>query len=282
MDQERRKSYRCQVQPTQEAAILRTQKTDVIVRIVEESAGGLGVTTAQTGCVKEGQVLSLATGAGCCEVKVVHVNESDSQTRIGLQRIRELAFLSCGAPRLWPSTRHGIADGSRSFQLMLICAACLAFFLGGVLLPSGWWRKGEPARSTQKNRSQREKELATHFVQLDGLKSQRIIETLKLDEQQQLQISVIVEDATAKLAALFDQRQSLSTRDWSEMGLQLIQAAWIEIQAVLTEEQQDRWRDLFAEKAAERKGAKNQTAQPAGEPTALKPISKPAELSPRS
>jgi hypothetical protein len=60
------------------------------------------------------------------------------------------------------------------------------------------------------------------------------------------------------------------------MGLQLIQAAWIEIQAVLTKEQQDRWRDLFAEKAAERKEAKNQTAHPAGEPTALKPISKPA------
>jgi hypothetical protein len=245
MAEERRGSFRCQMQPLDEAAVLRTKRSDLTVQIVEKSAGGFGVTSAEANGVKVGQILSLASSTGCCEVRVAHVTHDGETARIGLERLRESAVLNDRRPSPSQPAR------SNTFQFVFVCGACLAFFAGGVFVPSEWWQAvgvlSQPA--VKVNPQERERRLAVDFMHLDNLTSRKFVEALQLDDQQQQRIGSIVQETTASLSKLYERRDKISSRQWSDIGLQLIQQSWNQIQAELTPEQQQRWRDLLTQTA---------------------------------
>ena len=127
LDEERRGSFRCDVQAAEEVAILRTRRSDLKVRLTERSAGGFGLWAPANPPIKIGEILALATINGCCEVRVAHITELEGQSRVGLKHVRDLAFM--------PSLAGG------NLRLALMIALCVAFFTLGAILPGNWWRE---------------------------------------------------------------------------------------------------------------------------------------------
>jgi hypothetical protein len=267
MSDERRQSYRYPVPTDQEAAILRTRKTDVFVRVIEESAGGFGVTTRTTDVIQVGQVVSLGTSAGCCEVRVmsVAVDEEKKEARIGLKRLRDIPALRRGGWReLFSGWRYMFTPTSL-VGIGLVVGICAVIYVTGMFGPVQLWpdhwsnfggrsgssRDGDSTVASSGNPRQiQEHQLAMNYLKLDGLKSRKLAEELNLNEQQQKKINGIIEDTTAALAALYENRSFLSTKDWSDVGMQLMQASWQQIRDVLTDEQKARWNAMLEEPAA--------------------------------
>jgi hypothetical protein len=86
MSTNQRTSYRC---PTADGqpAILRVGRRDVIVSLLDQSAGGFAVSGDESIRLAPGQVLSLRTGMGWCEVEVVTLERWDGELRIGMRRL---------------------------------------------------------------------------------------------------------------------------------------------------------------------------------------------------
>lgn len=250
---DRRTSFRCSVHKSEEAAILRTRKTDLMVRVAEKSAGGFGVFAQSNPPIKVGQILSLAMTSGCSEVEVVHVTELDGESRIGLKHVCDLAFLPSNG-RLAGLARRGIFSlAGRGLRTALIIALCGAFFTFGVFLPGNWWRdmlgrskKSSSSLSPFANlpATQREQLLAKSFVNLDGIKARGFFDALKLSTEQQVKVHAIVEDTTSALSELYQQKDVGPPDVWSDLGLQLIHRSYEKIQRELTDEQRARWNEL--------------------------------------
>lgn len=263
MSNERRANYRCQVPTGQEAAILRGAKTDIAVQISEESASGFGVVTKQGNLLKVGQVLTLVTATGCCEVRVANLSQGRHETRVGLQRLRELSVKRDAGLR---GIRNLLKTGPgalRTAVLLGLCAMLLVWLTsqpngdrGGVffLIPKGW-ASSTPVRSHAA--PVRDERLALNFLHLDGLKTNAYSQQLKLSTEQQRVIGGIVEDTSGALAKLYDNRAAIESEEWSDIGMQVLFHSMQEIETVLTPEQRQRWDELRTANAAK---------QPAGGP----------------
>lgn len=261
MPLERRESYRCQISDNEPPAILRVGSRDHVVRLYEESAGGIGVLADRRPRVKVGQTVVLATSAGRCEAKVIHVTQQQhGRTRIGLKRVGELTSAARGAVGPWlHSMSARLGKRETPVKLALIAVLCFVFFLWGSQLSSGagWLAKtyhlvpsrpapnrSMPTAKSAERQATHEEALATNYLRLDQLKSPRFASRLKLTSAQQQKIRGIIRETTTALSALYEHRENLSTEDWSELGLQLIQTSWDEIQSVMTDQQQAQWKAM--------------------------------------
>jgi len=255
MSEERRESYRCAVQSKVDTAALRTGRGDIMVRIVEESAGGFTISgdkPRHLKKIKAGQTMSMVASSGCYEVKVVHNTDGPDGVRVGLQRIREVQFLGSGAT---------------GAQLTAIAALVVAVFIGGLYIPETWkpqpealaqgrWRLPEAAESAAANLTHRE--LADHYLRLDSLRSPQYTRELNLTAGQQKAISGIVAETSQELAQLYKQqaiRQNAAKgdvvqADWSNNSLKLMQASWDRIHEVMTPQQRDKLRKIPLSPAA--------------------------------
>lgn len=264
MNDERRQSYRYPVPTEQGAAVLRTRKTDLFARILEESAGGFGVSTRKSDVLNVGQAISLGTSAGCCEVRVMSITVDDekSEMRVGLKRLRDLPSLRRGGLRELFSGWRYMFTPTNFVGIALVVGICGVIYVTGMfgpveIFPEKWTkmrgfgrsggRTGAPVATSGNPRKIQEQKLAMNFLKLDGLKSQKLAEELNLNEQQQKQINGIIEDTSAALAALYENRSYLSTKDWTDVGMQLMQVSWQQIHDVLTDEQRVRWNALLDE-----------------------------------
>lgn len=242
---DRRRSFRCAVHEADEAGMLRTRFSDVLVRIVEKSAGGFGVVAPLAPPIKSGTLLTLATPNGCHEVRVAHIVQLGNERRIGLERMRELSFRS---------GKHGLPS---RFGWPLILGLCAVCFACGTIIPAFWnesygTRLASPNLDSEAIESQyaswtapeREKRLAEGFIKLDGFKDQTLVEALHLSPQQQTKINSIVADASSRLAVIYAQKDSGPAGIWSDVGLQLVHRSYDKIEHELTAEQKARWADL--------------------------------------
>ena len=256
-EQDRRSSFRCNVTQDDETAILRTDRNDLVVRVSERSAGGFGVVTEQPVKFKKGAILSLATSGGCCEVQVMHVEpQKGGVTRIGLKNLRELKFLR-GGPLL--NVRRIFTTGAGLLRLAMMIVLCAGFFVWGATLPtdewvqsaSGRWFSSSEVNGRNVNPQQSEKDLAMHFLRLDGLTKQKFVAALDLTPAQQTSIRGILGDTTTALNVLFENRErSTKPDEWSDLGMQTIYASWRQIEQVLTDEQRAEWEELLKSQAA--------------------------------
>lgn len=267
-EQDRRSSYRCAVAADQEAAILRTDKRDIVVQVREKSAGGFGVVTEQPVKLEQGAILSLATSGGCCEVQVVHVIENEGEFRIGLKNLRELKFLRGGPLLSLYTLRRMLTTSSGLLRLAIIIVMCAGFFVWGATLPvdewlqaaSGRWTPSLPRGSGFHDPVQREKELALSYLRLDGLTKQRFVVALNLSSNQQSTIRGILDDTTSALAMLYDRKDATTNPDeWSDLGMQTVYASWKQIEQVLTDEQRAKWDAMLRDAAPAEISAKNDT-----------------------
>ncbi len=253
MSEERRESYRCPVQPEMDTAALRTSRGDVMVRVLEESAGGFTISGDKPQHMKRlrvGQLMTMVAASGCCEVKAVHITQGEDGTRVGLQRLREVPQLGGGI-----STK----------QVAAMVALVIAVFAMGIYIPEHWkpqpaalaqgkWRLPEKEDgSPPEDPAETRKKLADDYLKLGNLQSPEYTRELGLSADQQQAISGIVAETSQELAQLYKQRTARKNAakgetpepDWSNNGLKLMQASWDRIQEVMTPQQREKLHQIM-------------------------------------
>jgi hypothetical protein len=256
MFQERRATFRCPVQSHDGPALLKVSGKELVVQLIEESAGGFGVVATQVKGLREGQEAMLTTTAGRYEVRIAHLTQVGETTRVGLNRLADLNDKTRTRLFGWLPFRAATPQ-SRGWAALLLFALCGCFFFWGTAFPSAWWRDftwGEirieqtpeqRARQREVLQDEREKLFVQSFRLLDELTSRDFTESLELSRFQKRRISKIVDQTTEKLEQLVDNRGAAQEEQWVDAGLSLIVTSWKEIQAVLTDEQRARWHDML-------------------------------------
>lgn len=238
---DRRTSFRCRTQ-LEDVAILRTDKTDLVVTVVEESSGGFGVYCPQQASLKPGCEADLAMRRGACRVRVAHISRKGAGHHVGLERLSEMSGKPPGVKRnwlgfLWPSGQSTSgALAAVGFSLLVFVAGATAPYL------LGWWELG-PVDVQVK--VVRDLPLAQDFRTL--LDSGEFSEALNLEPSQQDRIGGIVDGTFARLANLYSDEAPGSQR--RERGIQLIRAAWEQIIGELSDEQRELWDALLTSAA---------------------------------
>lgn len=253
MDKERRTSVRCAVQSDEEAAILRTERSDFMVRLVEKSAGGYGLVIERDLDLEVGQTVSLATSGGCCEAKVVHVAHDGEETRLGLQNIRDLSHLPGGSN--WLTRKLAVAWKSKyaRIQLAIVLLLGLGVFIWGSTLPKedDSAAASTPVSNTSLEAAKRKnRKLALDHLRLGGLTKGNVITDLDLTPKQRTEIDGILSETAAAMAIVYDE-QSDGNEDQAlaDVALQLVFFAGRQIEEVLTEQQRSRWAAVVEESA---------------------------------
>ncbi len=239
------------------------------MRVVEESAGGFGIVADGRPSLKVGQTVSLAIGSSCCEVRIAHLSHDGELTKIGLERIRELARRESGG--ILAFLREMLA-GKRGtvLRLAVIVALCMIFFTWGLSLekdsaggqfawlPGNWESNGNSSQPTRTySPDHGEQTVALSFLRLDALKTPSLAQGLHLTDDQKKSVSGIIRDTTSALQYLYSTRDSESPEVWSETGLRVLREAWLQIDSVLTDEQRVRWESIVRDE--------NQVAHPDGD-----------------
>ncbi len=254
MSSERRESFRCLVPFEEAPGVMRVGTKDMVVHVLEESAGGFAVRApALPEQPQDGDRVVVATGGGCCEVRIIHQTEVDGGFRIGLQRLRDVKTVGGKAP----STAHGIllsvpnvlgaAVVFSSFVLIFLWSF-FAFdaksLTAWVAVGHGDPRQSEPFVRVKSAADVSEAKLAANYFQLGDFKTPEIVRELALDKKQQQEICGIMKETTAALSAIYERREDVDDEHWAEIGLQVMQRSKEEVLSVMTEDQQRDWLHL--------------------------------------
>lgn len=90
MSTNQRSSYRCATPDPGAKAVFRVGRRKIVAELLDQSAGGFSIRYRGRPRVRIGHTAKLRTHAGWSEVTVVHVERIGGDTRLGLQREREL------------------------------------------------------------------------------------------------------------------------------------------------------------------------------------------------
>ncbi len=87
---ERRASFRCPVSDSRRRGRLRIGKREIPVEVLDESASGYSIACKQTEDCEVGQSLLLRVASTWTVVRIMNLQTSDGQTRLGLMRVKDL------------------------------------------------------------------------------------------------------------------------------------------------------------------------------------------------
>lgn len=249
MTTDRRESYRCPIAHIDSPAILRLGNRDEVVHVADQSAGGFTLECEKPPRLKVGQLVTLATGAGCCEAKVIHMTETEDRVKVGLKRLRETKDVS-----------RSMLDAGTAVRLLIIFVLCTVFFAWGARTSAGsflgeWLstEQDEPSVSVEPidpdERARNEQKLAMNMLNLGTLRSSTLASELNLNGEQQQQIFAIVQQTTADLSSLYERRNAITPEDWTDLGLKITQTTSQEIQNVMTDDQHRKWQEFLGRQA---------------------------------
>lgn len=107
MEHNQRQSFRAPIDTGHKSARLFTRRAEVLVFLVDESAGGFGIMTDLSISLSDGETVWLQTATGCSEARVVNSTMEVGAKRFGLQRLRDLPsdWHAHLARDLWPDIR---------------------------------------------------------------------------------------------------------------------------------------------------------------------------------
>lgn len=91
MSTNNRECFRCPAPDDGASAVLELGQRQLIVELIDQSAGGFAIRTAAKSRLRVGQTVKLRTNTGWCEALVVHVERVDDDLRVGLQRTGDLS-----------------------------------------------------------------------------------------------------------------------------------------------------------------------------------------------
>lgn len=259
MSANRRQAFRCAVAEPDARALLRISEGEVIVQIVDESAGGFGVISDRELVVHEGELAGLTTRRGQSICRVVRVEYGDDETTsIGLQRVSEIAeepktASNAGIFVRWFGRSMGAVVMLLAFGLGLGVALGFAKF-GNLALPLTS-RTTATHPSIPADPAKRAAALTKSFNNLDELKSQQFVKMLHLTDGQQRKIDTIVDKLMLQLAEVHVDRGDRSPEACSHIGMMMIRRAWLQVEGLLTEDQMQKWDAMLDEQASAARSA---------------------------
>ena len=249
MSDNRRQAFRCAVPDLDARALLRISEGEVVVQVVDESAGGYGVESDRELAVREGELAGLTTKSGQSICRVVRVEyHDDGKTGVGLQRISEIAVEPTYASNTglfvrWFGRSFGSVVMLLAFGLGTGCAVGFAKFgrlpFIGSSKSATTAADGRPFIPTDP--AKRAAALTKSFNSIDDLKSRHFVKALSLTDGQQRNIDNVVDKLMLELATVHVDRGDKSPEVGSHMGLLMIRRAWLKVETVLTAEQMAKW-----------------------------------------
>lgn len=133
MSRDHRSSFRFPLPAGQDQAALRIGHRTETVRIVNASATGFLLEAPQLDAVA-GDVLVLTTAAAHCEIRVAFAETEAGQTKLGVERIRDLDEpATCTISLPWYSLLVGNQQSAGSPGSIVIAVATLALLVAGSL-----------------------------------------------------------------------------------------------------------------------------------------------------
>ena len=90
MNADKRQSSRIQIPEGREHATLLIGQREVVVRILDESAGGFAVALLAEDDIQQNQIYVLKTAIGLYETRVARIEHFQDGKLLGLMRLREL------------------------------------------------------------------------------------------------------------------------------------------------------------------------------------------------
>ncbi|MCR9119462.1 MAG: PilZ domain-containing protein [bacterium] len=252
---DRRQYFRFDLSGFDDKAVLRTSQGDRLVGMLEESAGGFAVFCEDPIRLKMGQILSMAYKNGCSEVVVIHCSEEEDGVRIGLRRSKELKFLhSDGWFGLFSWREMNSRKGILVATLLFIGVLAGGFLWGAGLsedskpqwsaLLKGQWREQEP-QTEALSPEEIEQQIALQLTLLSALSGGDWTHELSVSPQQKANIDQIVQATSHELHTIYRDRKQLDDpTTWSTAGMDVIRKSLSQIDTVLTDDQQQKWREM--------------------------------------
>ncbi len=249
MSDNRRQAFRCATAQGDARALLRISEGEVVVRIVDESAGGFGVKSEQELVICEGELAGLTTSSGQSICRVTRVEFDDSgATSVGLQRVSEIAE----EPRLAGNRAlftRWFGRSVRSAVGLLAFGVGLGAMVGLTRLGSFSWAGASQASLLRpdipRDPGQRLAALSKSFSSLDELTSRQFVKALKMTDHQQRKIDHVVETLMDHLASVAIDHKDQSPDSSSHLGLLMIRRAWMQVEGILTVDQMTKWNSIL-------------------------------------
>jgi hypothetical protein len=134
MTEEQRDSYRCATINDEQKAVLKIRGRDVVVRLLDQSAGGFSVSSRKRLRVRKGQRLLVRTSGGWFEAEVAYREVIDRETRVGLERVADLPDPRDRNPNLsrgrqWFTVRSGSSSAGTALMAAIGITLVFWFFL---------------------------------------------------------------------------------------------------------------------------------------------------------
>lgn len=137
MGDERRRWFRCKVPEGTDQAVLRAGVRDILVRLINTSAGGFSAACTGPLNAQLNDILQLKTAAGWFEVRIIYLEQQQDATQLGLERVRDLGD---HLKRNWSDLMFDLVGGR------LGAAALATALLAGLLLGASLLRQSrQPA-----------------------------------------------------------------------------------------------------------------------------------------
>jgi len=242
MTEDRRSSYRCTARRDDDVAVIRTKRRDLVVRVVEESAGGIAIHTTQPNLFAKGDLLSIAHNATCFGVRVVHITDLEDRAKIGMERLGELKYLHSAG------LLHGVSVRDAVVAICLLLLLGAGLFFGWRSAPDDWKAsllgQAEPPAPIIVEQTPEEL-LAAKYLRLSDARSEKFTTVLDLSKDQQIQINKAINTASRSISQLYSSRKSENDTEWINSSLDLIQQTWLQIENTMQPEQQAKFHRML-------------------------------------
>jgi hypothetical protein len=268
MREDRRRAWRFPVLEEHQMADMRVGDAALRVRLVDQSATGFMIAVDKHPGVYPGEVVWLQTSAGWTEVRVVKVRQEVDGTRIGLERLSDLATNTPSDIGVIKSD-HLEQEGSKAspwpFVIMIVLLTGVLGFLGWtvfvrkidgeyvIVLNNAQPASADPrpaaVQGLETAATRRQNELHQTMREFGAamLTMPDVVKHLKLTAEQQKRLSVII---TAALKTEKELRQSGDTDAAGAKLTLLHQEATAQAMSVLDERQRGDW-DVMLKAALE-------------------------------
>lgn len=251
-----RKSYRYRLGDGNNRGRLYIAEAKYSITLLDESAGGFQVVIAATAPIFTGQVVVLELPSGWCEAEVKRIDDEGEDHRLGLQRLRSIPNPNGedddSTPRSWLPTYS---------QIMLVFGVGLAATIGTLLianpdLVSAWisGRKIDPSLVKRPgiNSEYAEKvpdEITSRVIaNFNSLITPKMIDALKISNEQSRNIETVYRSATVELAVAFERSGGRQNLEWQNRSQVIVQNTMARVMCVLSDDQLLAWKRMMISK----------------------------------
>ena len=257
MHEDKRHSYRYPVQEGFRSAIVKIGRQELLVQLVEESAGGFSLTCDSPFAFKAGQEALLQNSGGVYQVEIAHVTKHEETTRVGLKRLASVSQpeppKSSGFAAIFAGGGQRQSGGVLSFMLFAAMGACLALFFSGGFDALGGGANGNSSAVSYQLTSPGGT-FHRGLAGLNTLTSEDIAGKLGLSDMQRKNIQSIFQQTSQSLSAAYE-RSGSDSAAWEQESGQLVEQAARRVVSSLTREQLQEWSQILQQDPPAENGA---------------------------